>query len=90
MQIVADNIQVSRNNKQVSGESTRSVNISSESMSSNSTTNINCHITQYSKTVPIQEINKNTKNLQFLENSISKNFKLFTIIIIIIIDYTII
>jgi len=32
------------------------VNISSESMSSNSSANINCRITQYKKMVSIQEI----------------------------------
>jgi len=80
LSMAGDNMHVSGDNVQVSGESTISVNISSENMSSNSTTDINCHITQYRKMILIHEIGTNTKNKQFLENSISKDFKLFTTI----------
>jgi len=51
-------------------------------MLSNSTACINGRITQYRKTVPIQDQYEYQKTLQFQENSISKDFKLFTTIMI--------
>ena len=46
----------------ITSESMISVNISNESVSSNSSADINCCITEYRKTVPIQEISTITKN----------------------------
>jgi len=61
MQVSGDNKQVLSGRYQVSSESTISVNISSESMTSDKQININCHITQYWKTVPIPAICTNTE-----------------------------